>query len=52
VCLAVRIQLNLALRLVHSFEKEDTLWSLPYGEQKDCFGAEYSKLKPLIDFFQ
>ena len=44
--------LNLAWRLVHCFEKQDALWSLPYGEQRTQFEAEYSKLKPLIDFFQ
>jgi hypothetical protein len=44
--------LNLALRLVRSFEKEDALWNLAYDERKTQLGAEYCKLKPLIDFFQ
>jgi hypothetical protein len=43
--------LNLALRLVHCFEKEDTVWNLPYPEQTARFGQEYRKFKPLIDFF-
>jgi hypothetical protein len=45
-------KLNLALRVVRSFPKEDPLWNLPYAEQQDQFQEEYRKLKPLIDFFQ
>jgi hypothetical protein len=45
-------KLNLALRLVRSFQKEDRLWDRPYDEQQAEFQAEYRKLKPLIDFFQ
>jgi len=44
--------LNLALRLVHSVTKEDEIWDRPYIEHRALFGAEYSRLKPLIDFFQ
>ncbi|MGB7191211.1 MAG: endonuclease NucS domain-containing protein [Acidobacteriaceae bacterium] len=44
--------LNLAWRLVHSFEREDPLWNLPYEKQRTQFGIQYQKLKPLIDFFQ
>lgn len=44
--------LNVALRLVHSFTKEDEIWDVPYSEQKAVFGAQYCRLKPLIDFFQ
>jgi hypothetical protein len=43
--------LNLAFRLVHVFEKDDIMWGLPYEEQKVCFGDQYRKFKPLIDFF-
>jgi Endonuclease NucS len=43
--------LNLAFRLVHSFQKEDALWNLPYEPQKAQFEGQYCKLKPLIDFF-
>lgn len=45
-------RLNLALRLVHSFPKEDVVWNYPYEEQLECFNRAYKKLKPLIDFFQ
>jgi hypothetical protein len=45
-------KLNLALRLVRTFQKEDPLWDRPYNEQRAEFQAEYHKLKPLIDFFQ
>ena len=45
-------KLNLALRLVHSFAKEDPLWGQSYDEQQAQFQTEYEKLKPLIDFFQ
>jgi hypothetical protein len=45
-------KLNLALRLVRSFQKEDPLWDRPYDEQQAQFQAEYRKLKPLIEFFQ
>lgn len=44
--------LNLALRLVYSFEKDNEVWSLPYQEQELRFESEYLKLKPLIEFFQ
>jgi hypothetical protein len=49
---ATNRKLNLALRLVHSFAKEDHIWGVTYGEQKGLFAAAYCKLKPLIDFFQ
>jgi hypothetical protein len=45
-------RLNLALRLVHSFPKDDLVWSVPYQEQTERFNAAYKKLKPLIEFFQ
>lgn len=45
-------RLNLALRFVHTFEKEDPIWYLPYEKQTACFGDAYRKLKPLIQFFQ
>jgi hypothetical protein len=45
-------QLNLALRLVHSLQQGDALWSRPYGEQQIGFQDEYRRLKPLVDFFQ
>ena len=45
-------KLNLALRLVWSFPKEDPMWDHPYAEQQAQFQEEYRKLKPLIDFFQ
>jgi hypothetical protein len=44
--------LNLALRLVYSFERNNDVWGLPYLEQKARFDGEYRKLKPLIEFFQ
>jgi hypothetical protein len=44
--------LNLALRLVYSFEKDHEVWGLPYQEQKNRFDSEYRKLKPLIEFLQ
>jgi hypothetical protein len=44
--------LNLALRLVYSFEKNNEVWGLPYREQELRFESEYLKLKPLIEFFQ
>jgi hypothetical protein len=44
--------LNLALRLVHCFEKDHEVWSLPYEEQKIRFGDQYHRLKPLVDFLQ
>jgi hypothetical protein len=45
-------KLNLALRLVRTFQKEDPLWDRPYNEQQAQFQAEYRNLKPLIEFFQ
>ena len=45
-------QLNLALRLVHSFQQDDPLWSRPYAEQKIGFQDQYRRLKPFIDFFR
>lgn len=45
-------KLNLALRLVRSFPKDDPLWNHLYAEQQARFQEEYRKLKPLIDFFQ
>jgi hypothetical protein len=45
-------RLNLAVRLVHCFPKEDPVWSCPYQEQLEWFSGAYRKLKPLIDFFQ
>lgn len=45
-------KLNLALRLVHSFQEGDKLWNCPYQEQLEYFNSAYRKLKPLIDFFQ
>jgi hypothetical protein len=45
-------RLNLALRLVRSFHKEDAVWDRSYDEQQAQFQAEYLKLKPLIEFFQ
>ncbi len=49
---ATNRNLNLALRLVSTFEKNDEVWGLPYQGQKGRFDNEYRKLKPLIDFFQ
>jgi hypothetical protein len=45
-------KLNLALRLVKSFTKEDLIWSMQYDEQKARFQVEYESLKPFITFFQ
>jgi hypothetical protein len=45
-------KLNLAIRLVRSFHKEDSVWDRSYDEQQAQFQAEYLKLKPLIEFFQ
>jgi hypothetical protein len=45
-------KLNLAIRLVRSFQKEDPVWDRTYDEQQAQFQAEYLKLKPLIEFFQ
>lgn len=45
-------RLNLALRLVCSFQNDDSLWNRSYNEQQAQFHAEYRKLKPLIEFFQ
>jgi hypothetical protein len=44
--------LNLAMRLVSSFERENEVWRLPYSEQILRFESEYGKLKPLVEFFQ
>jgi hypothetical protein len=44
--------LNLALRLVYSFEKSNDIWTMPYDQQRLRFDSEYQKLKPLIQFFQ
>ena len=44
--------LNLALRLVHSFEENDEIWKHLYMQQQERFGVEYGRMKPLIDFFQ
>ena len=45
-------KLNLAIRLVRSFHKEDAVWNRSYDEQQAQFQAEYLKLKPLIEFCQ
>lgn len=44
--------LNLAMRIVSSFERENEVWDLPYQEQIVRFESEYCKLKPLVEFFQ
>jgi hypothetical protein len=44
--------LNLALRLVHSFEEDDEVWVRTYTQQQERFGVEYGRMKSLIDFFQ
>jgi hypothetical protein len=44
--------MNLALRLVRCFEKDDPVWKLPYQDQSAHFNEAYRKLKPLIEFFQ
>jgi hypothetical protein len=44
--------LNLALRLVRPFPKNDSFWSLHYPEQIIALNCEYRILKPMIDFFQ
>lgn len=45
-------KLNLAIRLVRSFRKENSVWDRSYDEQQAQFQTEYLKLKPLIEFFQ
>jgi hypothetical protein len=45
-------KLNLAVRLVRSFQKVDPVWDVAYDEQQAQFQGEYLKLKPLIKFFQ
>jgi hypothetical protein len=44
--------LNLALRLVRPFRKDDKFWSFPYDEQSRAFVSECARLKPLIDFLR
>ena len=44
--------LNLAFRLVYSFEKDHVVWNLPFREQIRQFDCQYGKLKSLITFFQ
>jgi hypothetical protein len=38
-------KLNLALRLGHSFRKEDLLWNQPYGEQQPDATAQADRPK-------
>jgi Endonuclease NucS len=42
---------TLALRLIRSFSKADTFWTLRYAKQCESLMEECAKLKPLIDFF-
>jgi hypothetical protein len=44
--------LNLALRLVRPFRKDDSFWSLPHNEQCRELVSECARLKPLIDFLR
>jgi len=44
--------LNLALRLVYSFEEGNDVWVISHLQQRLRFDCEYEKLKPLIQFVQ
>ena len=44
-------QLNLAVRLVESFHKDATFWSLPFKNKVDKIVASVQRMKPLVDFF-
>jgi hypothetical protein len=44
-------QMNLAIRLVRTFEATDPVWTQPYSDQRLVFEHEYVRLKPLIEFF-
>lgn len=44
-------QLNLAGRLVESFHKDATFWSLPFKDQVGEIVASVQRMKPLVDFF-
>lgn len=44
-------QLNFAVRLVESFHKDATFWSLPFKDKVGEIVASVQRMKPLVDFF-
>lgn len=45
-------RLNLAMRLVRAFPREDEVWALPYSDQCAKLVNECRRLKPLIGLFR
>jgi hypothetical protein len=44
-------ELNLAIRLVRTFRREDKMWNMDYEQQLEAFNACYCSLLPLVEFF-